>query len=60
MGPETIWDLLLQYYTEDEARRWLTVPHPMLKGELPAVYLALGNTHAVTQVIQMMDGQVAT
>ena len=60
MRPETIWDILLEYYNEDEARRWLTMPHPMLKGELPAVYLALDNTHAVENVIRMMDGQVAT
>ncbi len=60
MGDETIWDILLEYYTESEARRWLTSPHPMLKGETPAVYLALGNTHAVENVIRMMDSQVAT
>lgn len=60
MGPETVWDALLEYYTEDEAKKWLTMPHPMLNGELPAVYLAWGNDFAVMNAIRSMDAQVAT
>jgi uncharacterized protein (DUF2384 family) len=58
----TIWDALLEeLYTEDEARRWLTSPHPMLGGITPAEELAKDNSHKVWDCIEALNqDQIAT
>ncbi len=53
---KTIWDHLLEYYTEEEAYRWLCAQHPQLDGAVPAVLLAQGREAEVRRVLQRLDG----
>lgn len=58
---KSLWDSLLDLYTEEEAVRWLTSPHPMLNGKTAAECLARGKTDVVfTAFDRITEGQVAT
>lgn len=52
---ETLWDALLKYYTEAEAQLWLTLPHPQLEGQVPAILCAQGNSEPVWQVLDRLE-----
>lgn len=50
-----LWDRLLEYYTEDEAVIWLTLPHPRLDGRIPAKMLAEQEQHSIDQLHRLLD-----
>ncbi|MEM1344815.1 MAG: hypothetical protein AAGI34_09580 [Pseudomonadota bacterium] len=53
--PKPIWETLLKYYTEPEALRWLTEPHPQLDDQAAAVLLAQGNPDPVWRILERLE-----
>jgi len=58
----TLWEFLMEFYTEDEARQFLTSPQPFLDGMTAAEAMARGGetADAVWSYLEGMDGQIAT
>lgn len=56
----SMWDTLLQYYSAAEAQLWLTLPHPQLENQVPAVLCAQGNSEPVWEVLDRLgtDGYI--
>lgn len=51
---ERIMDELSIYYTEEEARRWLELPHPQLGGESARVVMDRREFNRVWQILDRM------
>jgi uncharacterized protein (DUF2384 family) len=52
---ERLMNALYIFYTDEEARLWLTLPHPQLDGETPADVLAAGGWNRVWQIIDSLE-----
>ena len=50
-----LWDRLLEYYTEEEALRWLCSPQPLLGGKVAAQMLAEQEQHSIDQLHRLLD-----
>ena len=51
---------LLAYYEPHEVELWLTRPQPLLDGRTAIQVMAAGEDHLLHQVLDRLDGQVAT
>lgn len=52
---ERLMNALLVFYTEEEARRWLDSPRPLLDGETASYCIETGQLNRVWQVIDALE-----
>lgn len=48
---KSLWAELLELYTEEEAVKWLTSPHPMLDGKTAAEMMARGEFERLFAIV---------
>lgn len=52
---ERIMAALSVYYTEEEARRWVSSPHPLLDGESADKLMERGQFNRIWQILDALD-----
>lgn len=57
---KSMWDELLELYTEEEAETFLRTPQPFLDGGVPSVEMAKGNSGPIWHWIDGCNSQIAT